>query len=68
MLSENGRVAHGDQSLNERGDVIGWTAANEWSSARGFLWRAGRTTGTDSTNRPVIWTPLPTAHDGWALR
>ncbi|MER5265631.1 hypothetical protein ABTZ99_26470 [Actinosynnema sp. NPDC002837] len=134
-LSENGRVAHGEQSLNERGDavgwaagedgvphavlwpaggkqvelavpapaeavginergdVIGWTAANEWSSPRGFLWRDGRvtyldpptghyslpvaindhgvvvghTTGTDSTNRPVVWTPVPTTHDRWAL-
>ncbi|MFJ6676683.1 hypothetical protein ACIQMJ_36755 [Actinosynnema sp. NPDC091369] len=136
VLSENGRVAHGEQALNERGDavgwtaaedgsrravlwpaggkpvdlgapapseavainergdVVGWTAANDLGSPRAFLWRAGRltyldpptghssspvainnhgvvvghTTGTDSTNRPVIWTPAPTDHDEWALR
>ena len=134
VLSEHGRVAHGKQALNERGDSVGWeagddglpravlwpgegskpvhldvpgpseaiginergdvigyTLGNEHSSPRGFVWRAGRityldpptghysmpvainnhgvvaghTTGTDSTNRPVLWTP---AQAMWALR
>ncbi len=89
VLSENGRVAHGEQALNERGDavgwaaddhgtpravlwpagakavdlgvpapseavainergeVIGWTAANDSGSPRGFLWRAGQVTYLD---------------------
>ncbi|MCE7000727.1 hypothetical protein LZG04_38820 [Saccharothrix sp. S26] len=136
VLSENGRVAHGAQALNERGDavgwssgadgvrravlwpaggkqvdlgvpgpaeavainergdVVGWTSANEWSSPRGFLWRDGRityldpptghfsrpiaindhgvvvghTTGTDSTNRPVLWVPAASAQVERALR
>ncbi|MBY8851719.1 hypothetical protein K7G98_26775, partial [Saccharothrix sp. MB29] len=86
VLSDNGRVAHGEEALNERGDAVGWSvdadgvrravlwpaggkpvdlgvpgqseavAVNErgevvgvaWgaggSSARAFLWRAGRLT------------------------
>lgn len=37
VLSENGRVTHGEQALNERGDAVGWTAdANGFH--RAVLW------------------------------
>ncbi|MFI9007841.1 hypothetical protein ACIGNX_11490 [Actinosynnema sp. NPDC053489] len=128
VLSDNGRVAHGEEALNERGDtvgwaadadgtpravlwpaggkqvdlgvpgpseavainergdVVGWVASGESATPRGFLWREGRvtyldpptghysmpvaindhgvvvghTTGTDSTTRPTLWTPVTT--------
>ncbi|PSL47142.1 putative HAF family extracellular repeat protein [Saccharothrix carnea] len=39
VLSESGRLAHGEQSLNERGDAVGWVLDNGMS--RAVLWPAG---------------------------
>ncbi|KOX25954.1 hypothetical protein ADK67_16630 [Saccharothrix sp. NRRL B-16348] len=39
VLSENGRVAHGEQAFNERGDAVGWTA-DEDGTRRAVLWPA----------------------------
>ncbi|MFE9750131.1 hypothetical protein ACFYOT_34920 [Saccharothrix saharensis] len=39
VLSENGRLAHGEQSLNERGDAVGWVL--EGGTSRAVLWPAG---------------------------
>jgi uncharacterized membrane protein len=39
VLSENGRVAHGEEALNERGDTVGW-AADEDGDRRAVLWPA----------------------------
>ncbi|MEU4770024.1 hypothetical protein AB0H12_43080 [Actinosynnema sp. NPDC023794] len=39
VLSESGRLAHGEQSLNERGDAVGWVL--EGGTSRAVLWPAG---------------------------
>jgi probable HAF family extracellular repeat protein len=39
VLSENGRVAHGEEALNERGDAVGW-AADKDGNRRAVLWPA----------------------------
>ncbi|GAB3003332.1 hypothetical protein [Saccharothrix stipae] len=40
VLSETGRLAHGEQSLNERGDAVGWVVDASGTS-RAVLWPAG---------------------------
>ncbi|NUT45690.1 MAG: hypothetical protein HOV94_00015 [Saccharothrix sp.] len=40
VLSGNGRVAHGEEALNERGDAVGWSA-DATGSPRAVLWPAG---------------------------
>ncbi|MEU4745827.1 hypothetical protein AB0G02_35930, partial [Actinosynnema sp. NPDC023658] len=39
VLSETGRLAHGKQSLNERGDAVGWVLDD--GTPRAVLWPAG---------------------------
>ncbi|XVS61128.1 hypothetical protein ACQPYE_22765 [Actinosynnema sp. CA-299493] len=39
VLSENGRVAHGEQAFNERGDAVGW-AADGNGTPHAVLWPA----------------------------
>jgi probable HAF family extracellular repeat protein len=41
VLSENGRVAHGAQALNERGDAVGWSVDAD-GFRRAVLWPADR--------------------------
>ncbi|WP_367139030.1 hypothetical protein [Saccharothrix sp. HUAS TT1] len=40
VLSETGRVAHGAQSRNERGNAVGW-AVDAAGDSRAVLWPAG---------------------------
>ncbi|MGM1063228.1 hypothetical protein [Saccharothrix sp. Mg75] len=39
VLSADGRVAHGEQALNERGDAVGWSVVD--GVRRAVLWPAG---------------------------